>query len=273
MVKKLFKHEFLAHLRIMGVVYVILLTIAGAGRLIQCFEQDNIPYKIVSSASILTYGVSVMGAFAFTFVLAIVRFYKNLFTAEGYLSFTLPVTPAQHIFVKSVTALTMELITFFAVLLSGCIITAGEVLAEIWKAAAYLLDKLHAAIGFQDLWIGMECILLLVLWLLADFMLYYLFIAIGQLFKKHRILAAVGAYFAYYILTQILSTVGIVIFSVFATSSSFDIFMAWLWEFIGEHPYVFVHSWLWLAMLIPAALSLVSFFVIKKIITKKLNLE
>ena len=48
MVKKLFKHEFLAYMRILSVVYVILLTVAAATRIIQLFESDSIYYKIVS---------------------------------------------------------------------------------------------------------------------------------------------------------------------------------------------------------------------------------
>ena len=40
MVKKLFKHEFLAYARVMSVVYIILLMIATAGRVIQFFEND-----------------------------------------------------------------------------------------------------------------------------------------------------------------------------------------------------------------------------------------
>ena len=132
MVKKLFKHEFLAYTRIMGIVYIILLTVAAAGRVVQIFEDDSISYSIVSTISFITYGVSIGAALGFTTVLAIVRFYKNLFTSEGYLSFTLPVTATQHILVKAVTAVTMTIATLVAVMLSVSVITAGEVLVEIW---------------------------------------------------------------------------------------------------------------------------------------------
>ena len=273
MVKKLFKHEFLAHLRIMGVVYVILLTIAGAGRLIQCFEQDNIPYKIVSSASILTYCVSVMGAFAFTFVLAIVRFYKNLFTAEGYLSFTLPVTPTQHILVKSVTAVAMANVSMLAVLLSVCIVTAGEVLVEVWKAFAYLLRKVTEVIGGHTALFSLELLLWLLIASFSGLLLYYTCIAVGQMFKKNRILSAVGVYFIYYIFTQIISTIFVVVFSAVSLTEGFQRFLLQLGQFIQQHPYVFIHSCLWTGIVLTAAYGLVMFLVTRRIITRKLNLE
>lgn len=273
MVKKLFKHEFLAYIRVLFFVYLILLTIAGAGRIIQCFEDDTTPYKIVSAMSFLTYGASVVGTFVFTFVFALLRFYRNLFTAEGYLSFTLPVTPAQHILVKAVTAVTMEIIAILMILLSGCVITAGDVLVEIWKAVIYILGKIHAEIGFQDVLIGVELILLGILSLFADIMLYYTFISIGQLFKKNRILAAFGAYFVWYLLTQAASSALSVALSLFAATDAFGDFLVWLIKSFIDHPYVVVHSGLWLAILWPILVSLVEFLVIRKIITKKLNLE
>jgi len=273
MVKKLFKHEFLFYIRVMGIVYGILLTMALAGRIILCFESDSISYRIVSTISGITYGISVFATLAFTVVLAIVRFYKNLFTAEGYLTFTLPVTPTQHILVKAVTALTMEVITVVAILLSGCVIFAGEVLVEIWKAGAYILGKVYEQVGFQMVLIGSEIILLLLLASLSGILMYYVFISIGQLFKKNRILAAVGAYFVYYIIMQIISTVSMVIFTIVVQTAAFEKFAIRLGDFVTKHPYAAIHSGMGIYLLLAAAFVFVEFIVVKKITTKRLNLE
>ena len=273
MVKKLFKHEFLAYARVMSVVYIILLTIATAGRVIQFFENDSIPYTIVSTISGITYGFSVFAAVAFAFVMGIIRFYKNLFTSEGYLSFTLPVTASQHIVVKAVTAVSVELITFVVVLLSGCILTAGEMLAEIWKALCYILKKLFELAGTHTVIIGGELAVLLLLELFVGIMLYYVFISIGQLFKKNRFLAAVGAYFAYYIITQIISTVLSVALSIIATTDLFGDFISRLLNQIALHPYAAIHCGIWLIVLLQVIFVWIEFLVVKKIISKKLNLE
>ena len=55
MVKKLFKHEFLAYIRVMGIVYLILLAMATAGRIIWLFESDTIAFGIIGTFSIITY--------------------------------------------------------------------------------------------------------------------------------------------------------------------------------------------------------------------------
>lgn len=269
MVKKLFKHEFIYYARIMVFVYAILLTIATAGRVIQIFENDSIAYQIVNVASILTYGFAVWAALVFGLVLAIIRFYKNLFTAEGYLSFTLPVTAGQHIAVKVVTAVCVDLITTGVILISGCILTAGEMLKEICIALNYLAEKLYAQIGGHMVTIGLEFVLWLLVASASNALLYYTFIAIGQLFRKARILASVGAYFAYYILVQIVSTGFSIVFSTLAMTGIVEKIGFWIYQ----HPFHTVHICMWVGIVFSAACAVVEFLVVRRIATKKLNLE
>ena len=269
MVKKLFKHEFLAYARVMAIVYSILLTIATATRIILIFENDTTAYRIISTFSLIIYGVSVFTALIFSFAMGVVRFYRNLFTAEGYLTFTLPVTAAQHITVKAVTAVCVEVVTLLVVAISGCIVTLGEVLTEVWKALVYVLDKIYAQIGGQALLIGGEFIILLLLASFTSMMMYYVFISIGQLSKKNRILAAVGAYFAYYIITQVLSTIITIVFSVLATTDFFEKIGYW----ITQNPFESIHIGMWGGIALSSIFALIEFFVIRSIITKKLNLE
>ena len=269
MVKKLYKHEFLFYARVMCIVYAILLTMAAANRIIQMFETDTVAYTIVSVFSGITYGVSVAACFGFSFVLGIIRFYRNLFTGEGYLTFTLPVTPRQHIAVKAVTAVCVDAITMLVVLISVCIVTAGEMLKEIFIAARYLLGKLYELVGSHMVTVGMEFLLLVLVAAFSSVMLYYTFISIGQLFKKNRIMAAVGAYFAYYILTQIVSAVLTIVFSLLAASGALD--QLWLW--VAGHFATAVHIGMWGLIVLTAIFTTVEFVVVKWIITKKLNLE
>ena len=269
MVKKLYKHEFLYYTRIMGIVYTILLTMATANRIIQCFESDTVAYRIVSIFSGITYGVSVAAAFGFAFVLGIVRFYRNLFTCEGYLSFTLPVTPRQHITVKAVTAVCVDAVTLLVVLISGCIVAAGEMLKEIFVALGYLLRKLYELVGSHMITVSLEFVLLMIVAAFSGVLLYYTFISIGQLFKKNRIMAAVGAYFAYYVLTQIVSAVITIVFSVLAANGALEQVAVWIMEHIAAS----VHIGMWGLIGFMAIFAAIEFSVVKHIITKKLNLE
>lgn len=269
MVKKLFKHEFLAYTRVMTIVYAILLVVATAGRVIQIFENDSISYDIVSIISFITYGVLIFAVLGFCFVFAVVRFYKNMFTYEGYLSFTLPVTTTQHIWVKSITALCFGCLTLIAVLISGCIITAGEVLVEIFKALGYIWQKVFELVKYHAVLITVELVILFLVVTFTSLLLYYTFISIGQLSKKNRILAAVGAYFVYYIITQIISSVFLIVVSVFIPSS----FFVKLSEFIELHPYVSIHTGIWGLSLLWSIFATICFLIVRTITTKKLNLE
>ena len=273
MVKKLFKHEFLAYARVMSVVYIILFTIAAAGRAIQFLEADSIPYYIIFTTSLLTYGVCVYGVIGFTVVMAVIRFYKHLFSSEGYLSFTLPVTTTQHIIVKVVTAVCMEIITLIMVLLSGCILSAGELLLEIFKALIYLIQKAFELAGPHTIAFAGELSVLFLLECFSGIMLYYTCICIGQLFSKHRILAAVGAYAVYYILAQIVATVFSMVVPVLAAVPIYADLMIVLFRQIEQAPFIVVHFMLCLPALIPAVAVAVEFIVVRTIITKRLNLE
>lgn len=269
MVKKLFKHEFLAYARVMTIVYVILFVIASASRIIQIFEDNSMAYDIVSTISYITYGVSIFAVLAFGFVFVIVRFYKNMFTFEGYLSFTLPVTSAQHIWVKSITALCFGCMTLIAVFLSGCIITAGEVLVEIFKAAGYIWEKVFEIAKYHTVLVTVEGVILILVFTFTSYLLCYMFISIGQLFKKNRILAAVGAYFVYYIITQIISAIFLIVVSEVVPSSV----LVKISEYVEQHPYVTIHTGIWGMSLLAGLFALICFLVVRAITTKKLNLE
>lgn len=269
MVKKLFKHEFIFYTRIMAIVYSILLTVAAATRIILIFENDTTAYQIISTFSLIVYIVAMLATLGFAFVMGIVRFYKNLFTAEGYLSFTLPVTAAQHIGVKAVTAVCIEWVTLIVVALSGCIVTSGEVLTGIWRTLIGIPAELYEVMGIHSILVGGEFMILLLAASFCSVMLYYTFISIGQLSKKNRILAAVGAYFIFYIISQVVSTVLTILLSAVAMTGIFVDIAYWIYL----NPIASVHIFMWGAILLTIICGLIEFLVIRWIITKKLNLE
>lgn len=273
MVKKLFKHEYHFYLRIMAIVYAILLTMSVATRLIMTFESDTQAYEIISGLTLFTYVVSILATFGFAFVLSIVRFYKNMFTAEGYLTNTLPVTAGQHIAVKAITAVSFTWLSAIMVILSVLIALPSELLREIFAGFQYVGE------GFQQLddptiaahliALVAEYFLILVIAPFSGLLLYYSCISIGQLFKKNRILAAVGVYFAYYILAQIFTTIVTINLAFVATSGYFYDIIMW----IGEHPVAFMHIMMWAMIVLSAIFVLAEYFLNRWIITKKLNLE
>jgi hypothetical protein len=147
MVKKLFKHEFLAYMRALLPMHLIMLGIAALTRFVYIFEEDSTMFNIIGTSSVIALVVSCLVCLVLSGVNIITRFYKNMFTHEGYLSFTLPVTVEQHIFVKLVTGVAIIFANILFIIVGVCIATAGELTVEIFKAMFWLLGKAGEEIG------------------------------------------------------------------------------------------------------------------------------
>ena len=114
MLKKLLKYDMRAvsGLWWIGAVISVAAAVVGAFliRFFTYVNQLEEPNVILSMASILGVLVAIFCilaiflAFVFTVVLVFVRFYKNFFTDEGYLTFTLPVKRSTLLFSKMVNA-------------------------------------------------------------------------------------------------------------------------------------------------------------------------
>ena len=269
MVKKLFKYEFFSYARTLLPINLILIGISIMGRLSQFLENDGLPYRILFNSTQLAVGIAIAASLLLTFVIAIVRFYRNLFGAEGYLTFTLPVTPAQHIWIKLATASLFLVITIFSILLSLAIMTAGEYLVEIFKAIGYILKQFFDYLKADAVFYLLEFLLALAVSVIYAYLLCYTCIAIGQRSKKNRILMAGLAYFIFYMISQAVSTVLVIIFVVLGNIGALDDIVLW----IAENPIPTVHIAFIANIVIYAALSVACFCFTHYTVKHKLNLE
>ena len=272
MVKKLFKHEILAYLRLWLPTQAVLLAVALFTRILIFFENDGVAYSITFGSSIFLYVVAIIASIGITFVFSIVRFYKNLFTHEGYLSFTLPVSPFEHIFVKVGTSVLFSLMTLVAIVVSGMIVTSGEMLIELFKAIAFMVNNLFRFVnGVHLMLYTFELCIFTIITLVGMYLFYYTCISIGQMAKKNRVLAAFGTYFGFYIVSQILSTIVIILIATFP--DMFNSLMEDISIFADAHPYAFGHILFVTMNVISAAFTTLYFFITHLVIRKKLNLE
>lgn len=269
MVKKLLKHEFLAYLRVWIPMQIILMAAALFGRILQFFESDSDIYSIISVSSVVIYVIAVIASLGLTLVFGVVRFYKNLFSCEGYLSFTLPVTTTQHLFTKMFTAGVFTLCTYVSVFLSVFIITSGELFSKIIEKLSQLLDLGYTYAGTNMTFYIIEFIALILISAFAQFLLYYACIAIGQIFRKNRVIGAVVVYFIHYVITQILSTLVLVVITLAGKFLSLDGFE----QFIVDHPFGMIHIYLCGMIVLELVTSAIYYFVTHVMIRKKLNLE
>ena len=265
MVKKLFKHEIYALWRLMVPVWAVLFGVSVLGRVIHLLEQDTIIYEIISGSSIFFYIVALLACLVCPFVFAIVRFYRNLFSGEGYLSFTLPVTTGQHLWVKLTVAVMTEVVTLIAAAVSVIIVTFGDLTVEIGKAIAYLFKMCVERWGAHLPMCMVAAVVGVIAVFIVETLLYYCCISIGQLAKKNRVLAAVGAYFGIYAIKQVFGT----IFLIAATFIDWEPLAVWALE----HPFATIHIVMWGGIFIEALLGVLFFVVSYLLMHRRLNLE
>ena len=273
MVKKLFKHEFLSYMRALLPMHLIMLGIAALTRFVYLFESDTTYFSIVGRSSVTAFIIACVVCLLLSYVNIITRFYKNMFTHEGYLSFTLPVTNFQHILVKALTGTAIIIIDALSIVLAVCVATAGELTVELFKAGAWILGKGAEQIGWQFWLYMLEFIVVLLVAVIGSILMFYSCIAIGQLSNKNRVLLAIGVYFAYYFVTQVFATIFIVTITGLSYSNWFAEIMESVGNFVNNHPYTSGHLLFLIIFVFAAVFGLVFYFITHRIMQKKLNLE
>lgn len=267
MVKKLIKYDFQSYFRLLLPVQLILIGIAAMNRLIQLFENpDSTVYSTFFISSLVLYGIAIVVLLLMTVIVSIIRFYQGMYTNEGYLNHTLPVTPSQHITAKLLTSVLFYLGSLLAVFVSFVVITLGDVNIELFKAFGYLVKQYFIELGFQGAVYILEAVLALIALRITTFLLYYFCISVGQLVSKKKILLAFGVYFGIYVLSQIIGTVAILLVTL-----SPD-WLVDLMDWLTEYPQIAVHIYLCGALIGEALLGTVYFLLTKFIMSKKLNL-
>jgi len=171
------------------------------------------------------------------------------------------------------SAVVYSIIVFVSVIAAALITVSGDILNEVVKAGVYLLkdliDVLPKSGTIHLILYVIEFIVIMLLSVISSYLLYYCFIAIGQTAKKNRILLSVGCYFIYSAAIQIFST----IFSIVMTIAEPYIPYEALERFVDAHPFAFFHI-IFIALIIwSVILTVVFYFVVQRIISRKLNLE
>ncbi len=120
MLNKLLKYEFKDTARIIPLLYLIALVFAGIS--ISASQLGIGWFRETSSLLLLLLGIAVV---IITFVVVVMRFYKNLYSNEGYLMFTLPVKPQSLLVSKTITALCWVILSYIIFSGAFCISMYG----------------------------------------------------------------------------------------------------------------------------------------------------
>lgn len=252
-------------------VECIVIALSIFARIIFIFESDNIVYNLTQSSVILMMVAAILAGNIAVLIFAVIRYYKNLFTLEGYLSFTLPVTASQHIAVKVVTAVIFDIIALITAVLAFCIAASGNFLVEFINLLEYAFSSIFKDYNKVHLVLyAVEILICLVISSFQRFLLFYSFITIGQMAKRHKLLLAFGIYGIYTFLSGAVSTIfNIIANVVFLSPNLFGDLM----DFLEKYPYLSAHISLLFTIVVSLVLGTVYYAISNIIIRKKLNLE
>lgn len=273
MVGKLIKYDFMSFFRLLLPVQLVIIGIAVINRIIQIFERyDTVSYEIVFTSSIVLLVIASIVAIVMCFIIAIVRFYQGMYSNEGYLSNTLPVTPAQHLWSKLLTSMIFAVGTFFAIFIAVNIATLGDVGAELYKAGGYLFARGFSFLHGHLILYMLEGIVFLLLSEAVSFLMVYFCISVGQLANRKKILLAFGVYFGLYVLAQIASTIIIILGVILSGTPFIEALGKAIGDFATSHPIATVHIAMLIAIIVNAVFGLVYFLISRAIINRRLNL-
>ncbi len=296
MLGKLLKHEWKSTYRTGCLMLIVLVGITFLGWLAfrspmwQTLYGDNDYYRnnfginilnLVSVFTLILYFVMLVAVPIGTMAYLGVRFYKTMYTDEGYLTHTLPVKEGQLMFCKTLISSLWVLIISVGVVLSvfglmlflvSAVLPPDYTLAEFWEEfrqvyetemrEVFAMIEKELGISFRGYFIYM--IVSMVLSAFASIMTLFGAISMGQLFTKHRVLMAIVSYILVKIVSGIIGSAVEGIITVSYAKSTSESMTA-----IGSYFNTNMIVVLVLNLIFAALLYLVSWLVN----TRRLNLE
>ena len=130
MLGKIMKHDFRATWRYFLLIDMVTLLI-GVFAAIVGYSVAGVMDELSETMGILLFFCVIAFAFAMfsstivTTIYNVVHYYRSLYTAEGYLTFTLPASTTEIISAKMLTAIIWQALDGLCVLISGLLLTGS----------------------------------------------------------------------------------------------------------------------------------------------------
>ncbi len=201
MLKKLIKYDFKYLLRFWWIAALIsfIISVAASGCIGMLENGRTLPWVIEIGATLLL-ALAIFAIFAFfglTSILIFIRFYKNLFSDEGYLTFTLPVKTVSVLNSKLISAVGMNMLSLLVVFVDlMTMLTLGfgfDFLKEMSEAVSMAFDD----VGLYLIVYLAEALLLVLAFFVCSVLFTYICISFASVItKKARVITAVGIYYA-----------------------------------------------------------------------------
>ena len=215
MLGKLFYHEWKDTWKLMTILNgaVIALSVLGmifaaTGNIADVFEREDVGSVwmfIMYISFVMVYVLGIITLSVGTTLYFYVRFYRNLYTDQGYLMHTLPVTAHELILSKALVAFIWKAISTLVVGLGILSIilsfasTTGNILNDIMPYGRDIFDEYVDQVYDGNAGLFFLYIIVMILagigGLIYSIFMGYAAISLGQQAKKNKVLASVGIFF------------------------------------------------------------------------------
>ncbi|MGI6201579.1 MAG: hypothetical protein ACOYJA_12495 [Christensenellales bacterium] len=270
MLGKLIKYEYKATGRVFLPLYAVLVLYTLLGRLVMNLEPVQQAFGgMIGGLMLILYVCLIVAVLVVTVVMAIQRFYKNLLGDEGYLSHTLPVSTNGLVTSKLLVAISWMVVSVALVAASLLLLVGGvEIFADLRVSLANLSSQLDQ-VGIAPWAFWAELAANLLVQLLANFLMFYAAMSIGQLFRQ-KVAGSFLAYLGLNMASQTLLVVGLMVLAALN--------LPYLRELFAEPSNQFPPAGMWHGMMLGtlvynALLGAACFVASKSLLKRKLNLE
>ena len=177
---------------------VVLLSLIGMLQMHLIKTSSSYFIQKMSTVYMVLYVLAIIALVVVTFFYLVGRFYKKMFTTEGYLMHTLPVTADQHIGSMLITDYVwwLEFSAVSMLCLFFCFFTEEVNWSDFSQVLTYVAGHVH---------VTPELVALIIAMIISPAVMLlnvYCALALGQLFKTHRILGAVIVYIVMYLIVS-----------------------------------------------------------------------
>ena len=224
MLGKLLKHEWKVVWKVpmllIGIL-MIMAMVAGFTFVLPVWGSEWVGLPLSGMMLIMLFYFSMIAVSVGITIYFAVRYYKNMFTDEGYLTHTLPVSARQLLLNKVITMSAWNLISLIAVGLSLVLFAGITLWALTPKDSSFAREVIETFAELMEEWPELIrspymrgftgfCMSILFMILAGSFsgtMMVIGSISLGQMVRKHRILGAIGAYFAINTVVQMVNMI------------------------------------------------------------------
>lgn len=265
MLGKLLKYDLKYGVKIFVLIHAILFIASILGRI---FFMNRIDFEHADGimvSSLVIFSAVMMFLYMVvcfsTWLLIAIRFYRNLFTREGYLSWTLPVSGIQQLWAKILSGCIWFILDCIICALGVLILVTGKNVTDAYSTIAPEVTK---ELGMTISSFGLSIFVITLVSSIGSVILVYFCITMGQLFPAHRVLGALAVYFIYSIVVQIISSIILVAMGLFPNYLDSKI--------TTQNPADYMLTIFGVSMAIMAVTTVIQYIVIHYIIKNKINL-